>query len=190
MEINDYTKKMLIQKIKADFPGFDEEEILDYTKSTIPNIHLFLSEEKNEQVKRYCTDEMINKMLENKDTYRITKDIDSVRVGYARIEDYKNEGEDVYIKVYSSIFFYDDVSNNENVDLNNNFDKYWNDIWQITYRGDFGKDVITTCPFCNSKMQYNYSKHMYTCENCKNSIYYSKINWKISDIEVNKVQYK
>lgn len=122
----------------------------------------------------------------NMKTMRLNKQ----NVKYKRERKNKNENENFYIKVYSSVFFYDDVSNNENVDSNNNFDKYWNDIWQVTFKGDFGKDLITTCPFCKSPMQYNHSKNMYTCENCKNSIYYSKISWKIADIQVNKVQYK
>lgn len=64
MQINNYTNQNLLQQIKADFPGFNEEEILDYTKFVIPNIHFFLKEGKNEQTKKYCTEKIINKILE------------------------------------------------------------------------------------------------------------------------------
>ena len=190
MESTSYTNADLLQEIKADFPGFDKEEILDYTKFVIPNMHFFLKQGKNEQLKKYCTEEILNKILNNKEIFRISPDIDTARVGYARIQGYKNENEEIYIKVYTSIFFYDDIENNEIIDEKYNFDKYWNDIWEITFEGNFGKDIITTCPFCKSQMKYNHSKHMYTCENCKDSLYYSQIKWKIADIEVNKVTYK
>ena len=185
-----FTNESLLNTIREDFPGFDEDEILDYIKFVIPNIHFFLRSGKEEPLNKYCSKEIINKALDNKNEFRITPDIDTARVGYARIDDYKNGENEICIKVYTSIFFYDNVVNNQNIEINSNFDKYWNDIWVITLKGNFGKDIMTNCPFCGNQMNYNHNKHMFTCENCKDSIYYSKVNWKITDIEVNKVSYK
>lgn len=189
MESIGYTSQMLINKIKEDFPDFNEMELLDFTKFVIPHVHLFLREGKCDQAKKYCSDDMIKKMLDNKEIYRLSPDIDSARVGYARLEDYTNKEDEVSICVYTSIFFYDEVSNNKVIDEKNNFDKYWNDIWQIKFRTKLEKNAIIMCPTCQTQMTYNRSKNMYTCENCKNSIYYSKINWEIVDIDVNKVNY-
>lgn len=186
MSITNNINQDLSHKIREDFSGFNDEELLNYTKLITSNIHFNLSTGRKEQLKKYCTDEVIKKILENKEIYRITPDIDTARVEYARIDDYKNENNEIYITVYASVFFYDNISNNKIIDEERNYDKYWNDIWSITFKGDFGKDTMIKCPFCSNQLQYDYEKNMYTCEECKDSIYYSKINWKIIDIEVNK----
>lgn len=188
MESLDIKRKELLSKIKEDFTNFDEGELLEFTGFAVPNIHYSLSHEKKEKAIKYCTESLINKMLDNKEKYRISNDIDNIRVGYARIEDYINEDNKYYIKVYTSIFFYDDVDNNEIIDCN--YDKYWNDIWVLTYEGNIGKEIINKCPACGASMEYNKSKHMFTCNFCRNSIYYSQINWKLTDIEVNGINYK
>ena len=36
----------------------------------------------------------------------------------------------------------------------------------------------------------NKKRYMYTCDYCKNNMYYSQINWKLNDIEVNDIKYK
>ena len=190
MELTYYNKQSLIEKIKADVPGFDEEELLEFARFAIPNVHLLFSQEKSDILKKYCSDDLIKKVLENKKDYRISSDNDITRVGYSRLQDYKNENNEIYVKVYNSVFFYDRVSNNQVIDEMANFDKYWNDIWVVTFQGNFGRDIMTKCPFCGAKMEYNSSKHMFTCENCRDSLYYSHINWKIVDIEVNKINYK
>ena len=176
----------LLYIIKEDYPNFDENELLEYTQFVIPNLHFFLSNEKYEEVKKYCTDELLTKILENKTNFRISKDIDTVRVVFTRLQNYSCENNEIYIKVYTSNFFYDNVSNNININPLLNFDKYWNDIWVITFKGHLGKDIINNCPFCKTPMDYDQSRYMFTCKQCKDSIYYSHINWKIVDIEVNK----
>ena len=182
-----YNTQELIHIIKEDYPNFEENGLLEYTKFVIPNIHFFLSNEKNEEAKKYCTEDLIEKILKNKNEFKISKNIDTIRVGFARLEDYTSENNEIYVKVYTSNFFYDNVSNNINIDSLSNFDKYWNDIWVITFKGHLGKEIINNCPFCGTAMEYDESKYMFTCKDCKDSIYYSKINWKIVDIEVNKI---
>ena len=188
MDISEYKGEDLLLKIKRDMPNFDREEILEFTKIIIPNIHYFFSNGKEDKLNKYCTDNVIRKVLENKQAYRISKDIDNVRVGYERLEDYKNENNKMYIKVYSSVFFYDEASNNENNWTS--CDKYWNDIWVVTYEDKFEKEIINKCPNCGAFMEYNKSKHMFTCNYCKNDLYYSQINWRIVDIDANGINYK
>ena len=182
-----YENDNLLWRIKTEIPNFDDKELLEYTKTIIPNIHLFFCDEKIEKLKRYCSDDIIKKVLKNANKYRISDDIDNVRVGYARIQGYVNKENKFFIKVYSSVFFYDDVDNNKIKTYN--LDKYWNDIWTVTYEGIGEKEILNKCPTCGASMEYNLSKHMFTCEYCRNSIYYSQINWKIVDIDVNPVNY-
>ena len=188
MNSTNYENNNLVYQIKSDFPNFDEQELLEYTQFVVPNIHHFFSYEKNVNFKKYCSDELIEKILEHKNLFRISTNIDSTRVGYARIQEYSNQNNKFYIKVYSSVFFYDDVDNN--VNSHDPYDKYWNDIWVITYEGNTGNEFINKCPYCGASMEYNRSKHMFTCNYCRNSLYYSQIHWRLVDIEVNNINYK
>ncbi len=94
----------------------------------------------------------------------------------------------LYIKVYALVFFFDDADNNMNNE--DKFDKYWNDIWVVTYEGNGNKKIMNKCPACGADMEYNISKKMFTCNYCRNSVYYSQINWKMVDVEVNGINYK
>ena len=59
-----------------------------------------------------------------------------------------------YIKVYISLYFYDDVNNN--IDKDCEKDKYWNDTWIITYKINGGKTKDNcNCSNCGSVMKYN-----------------------------------
>ena len=187
MNENNFEQQELVLKIKEVIPSFDYQELLEYTKIIVPNIHLLFCNDKNDKLKRYCNDKLIEKVFENKKIYRINSDIDNARVGYARLQDYYSENDNNYVKVYSSVFFYDESANN--LQKTDGFDKYWNDIWVITYEGDFGNDNVNKCPTCGAPMEYNNSKHMFTCDYCRNSLYYSQINWKIVDIDVNEIEY-
>ena len=187
MEI--YAKDDLIIKIKSEIPNFDAQGLIEYTKFAIPNIHMFLSKENLEKIKKYCSDKLIHKFKKDKTTYRISKNIDNVRVGYTRLDGYINKDNKFYIKVYSSVFFYDDIDNNINSN-ENDYDKYWNDIWVITYEGHECKTIMNKCPACGASMKYDNHNHMFACDYCRNSLYYSQINWKMVDVEVNGGNYK
>ena len=188
MSNSNYNNQNVLLKIKRDFPTFDEEEILEYVKNIIPNIHYFLSYENEEKLEKYCKKECIKNIIQNKDLYRISDDIDNVRVGYADLRDYIEKDNKFYIKIYTSVFFYDDADNNQNVIFE--YDKYWNDIWTITLEVNNNKNIANKCPSCGALMDYNDSKHMFTCNYCRNNLYFSRINWKIVDIAVNEINYK
>ena len=182
-----YEKEKALMNLKAKVPKFDEEEIVEYTKNVIPNIHIFLSQEKIDKVSKYCSEEVINKLKSNKKLYRISNNIDSIRVVFARLEGYNDSNEKIQIKIYASIFFYDDVDNNEISE--ETVDRYWNDIWIITYELEGNKDIINKCPSCGATMGYSSLNHMFTCDYCRNSLYFSQIEWKIVDMEVQEASY-
>ena len=188
MSLFNQDNENLSLKITKNMPAFNENDILDYTKLIIPQIHHYFNCENKEKLMKYCSNETITKVLNNKEVYRITNDIDNVRVGYANLKDYEEKDDKPYIKVYTSVFFYDDVSNNK--DAIDGYDKYWNDNWTIIFEKNMNNNIINKCPNCGSSMKFNESKHMFTCEYCRNSLYYSRIDWKIVDIIVNEINYK
>ena len=179
-----YEREKVLNNIKTEIPNFKEQELIEYTKNAIPNVHRFLSQEREEKLNKYCSIELIKKMQSNPEIYRISKNIDNVRVGFAGIEGYDYSEGKIKIRIDTSIFFYDDVDNN--INNQESFDKYWNDIWIITYELNDIKENINKCPSCGASMEYINSKNMFTCNYCRNSIYYSQINWKIIDVEVKK----
>ena len=175
-----YEKNKLLAEIWAEMPNFDEDQLLEYTKIVIPNIHKFLSQENLSKASKYCSQKLIEKILSNKNTYRISKNMDNVVVQYARLDGYSTINNKLYIKMYTSVFFYDDVDNNINNE--EGFDKYWNDIWIITYELNDNPKAISTCSSCGATMEYNRYKHLFTCNYCKNSVHYSQTNWEMVDI--------
>lgn len=188
MEFNNIDNENLSLKVTKNMPSIDEEELLEYTKFVIPQIHNYFNCENREKLNKYCSNELIEKVLREKETYRISSDIDNIRVGFASLKDYTEKDDIPYVKVYTSIFFFDDVSNNKNAI--DGYDKYWNDNWTITFEKVTDNQIINKCPNCGGFMEFNDTKHMFTCEYCRNSIYYSKIDWKIVDIKVNEVNYR
>ena len=188
MEFNNNDNENLSLRITKNMPSFNEDDLLDYTKLRIPLIYNYFNCEDKSKLNKYCSSELITKVLSNKEQYRISNDIDNIRVGFASLKDYTEKDDIPYIKVFTSIFFFDDVSNNKNnID---GYDKYWNDNWTITFEKNTENQIINKCPNCGALMDFNNSKHMFTCEYCRNSIYYSRIDWKIVDITVNEINYK
>ncbi len=183
-----FEKEEAIMRIKSEIPNFSEQELIEYTKIAIQNVHTFLCKGKLDKTKKYCSQELLKKFEQNKELYRISENVDTIRVGYARLEGYINEDNKVYVKVYASVFFYDDVDNNN--DSEDAYDKYWNDIWVVTFEVKGDNSIMNKCPACGANMEYNIAKHMFTCGYCRNSIYYSQINWKMVDIDVNGIIYK
>lgn len=186
MEI--YNSENSLSEISKNKIPFNESELIEYTKFAIPQVYNYFSSENTEKLQKYCDNELITKVLKDKETYRVTKDIDSIRVGFATLKDFSEKDDKTYIKVFTSVFFFDDVSNNQNsID---GYDKYWNDNWTITFERNTENQIINKCPNCGALMEFNNSKNMFTCEYCRNSIYYSRIDWKIVDITVNEINYK
>jgi len=177
-----YEKEKILMNLRAELPRFKEEELVEYTKSVIPDIHRFLCHGESDKITKYCSDEVIQKMLLNKDSYRISQNMDSIGVQHARLFDFSNSDNKIQIKMYASVFFYDDVDNNINNEEAN--DKYWNDIWIVTYELEADAEILNKCPSCGATMEYNSLKHMFICNYCRNSVYYGQMNWKIVDIEV------
>ena len=188
--LNDQDKKidekyLILRKVQSVFGNFNEKEFVEYTKNIIPIIYNYINTD-NDNVKKYCSDELIKKIQENKETFRISKDMDNARVAFAGIKDVEENENDTFLIVSVSILFYDNVVNNAYFEQNGSYDKYWNDIWIIKFKKVTEKDVINKCPNCGASMEFNQLKGMFTCNYCRNSVYYSRIDWEIVDIEVQK----
>lgn len=129
----------ILLKIKNDFPGFNKDEILEFTKDSVLNLYNQL---KNENTKNLNYEKnLIDKLIKNKNKFRISKDIDHISVQYVELFDYIKQENKNYIKIYCSIYFYDNTQNNLYGNRTNN--KYWNDIWIITFTN--GKQENRNC---------------------------------------------
>lgn len=170
--------------IRNEIPGFNKEELLEYTNWAILKLCKQLQKNCIEENEIYCNKDLINRILNEKDKYRMTKDIDNISIQYTELFDCENE-EELYIKVYMSIYFYDNTSNNiENPQVDK---KHWNDIWIIKLkevnqkRYEDGK-----CDNCGAVMEYNELRKIFKCNYCGNVITTEKWSrdWEIVDIEV------
>ena len=74
-----YEKEKVLMNLRAELPRFKEEELVEYTKSVIPDIYRFLCHGESDKITKYCCDEIIQKMLLNKDSYRISQNMDSAK---------------------------------------------------------------------------------------------------------------
>ena len=178
--------KNLVSKIKKKMPLFDEEELLQYTKLAIPTIHNTLKAGDGKKLKIKCKEELINKLLEDRVKYKMTNNIDHTGVQYVKLFDYVENDKEMLIKVYSSIYFYDSTENNIYEDELE--EKYWNDIWIITYRENIKSKLQQNkgnCENCGALMKYDGINDIFECEYCGNIIYKQlDANWEIVDIEV------
>lgn len=172
----------IIFDIRNEIPEFNREELIQYTKWVIPKLYNSLKNEEKLEVK--CKPELIEKLEKEKEKYRINKSMDQVSVQYVEIYDNIKKEDDMYIQVYSSIYFYDDVGNN--VDKYSENDKYWNDIWIITFRKGIKLDrQDCNCANCGAVMKYNRLKDVFECEYCGNIVHNnSDSKWEIVDIEL------
>ena len=129
----------ILLKIKNDFPGFNKDEILEFTKESVLNLY---NELKNENFKDLNYEKnLIDKIIKEKNKFRISKDIDHISVQYVELFDYIKQENKNYIKIYCSIYFYDNTENNLYGNHTNN--TYWNDIWIITLTN--GKPEYRNC---------------------------------------------
>lgn len=136
----------ILLKIKNDFPGFNKDEILEFTKESILNLY---NELKNENLKDLNYEKnLIDKLIKEKNKFRISEDIDHISVQYVELFDYIKQENKNYIKIYCSIYFYDNTQNNLYGNHTNN--KYWNDIWIITLANgkQENKNSCSKCRCC------------------------------------------
>ena len=191
-KVADYSKKVAklnmdhhnaLVDIKREFPDFNEQELLNYVNNVIPNIHYFLSNDKIDRAQKYCRKELVQKILEQKEKYHITKDLDNINIQYVKINGFQLNDNRIYLKLYASVYFYDEAANN--LDSNDFTDKFWNDIWILTVTPNTNIGVIESakCPKCGATMVYDYH-HQYHCEYCRNNLYITNVDYIITDIEV------
>ena len=173
----------VLGEIRGEIPGFERDDLLEYIKWAIKNLYDSLKEGNKPKVK--CNEELINKLLLKNEDYKISKNIDHISIQYLELSDCVKKDEQVYIKIYTSIYFYDDITNNEDVkDIN---DKYYNNIWIVTCKQDEDfKDVNrANCDNCGAIMEYNKVKEIFECKYCGNAKY-GRLNqgWIITDIGI------
>ena len=172
-------------EIRKVFIDFDKEKFLTQTKWVIPILYNELKDGNENNVRVKCDKELINKLSQKKEKYRIIKEMDHLSVQYANLYDYIKMDNEVFLKVYTSVYFYDNVRNNAHGE--DSKDKYWNDIWIITY-----KNVVENktgnkynCENCGATMKYNKNMEFFECDYCSTIVYNSQgMNWEMVDIEV------
>ena len=178
MDIKD--RVMLEFEIKKDIPQFDRDKVIDYTKGVILNIfNSFASNDLN-NIKIRISSDLLKKISDNRELYRISKNFDSVVVQNVSICDYEKREDGNYVKVRTTVNFFDNVDNNEDGDKE--VDKFWSDRWIITYKAL--SNIDNNCKNCGSEMEYNKETDTYECKFCRSVFYKDSKDWKVVDIEV------
>lgn len=172
----------ILMRIKQNIHTFDKEKFLEYTKWHIENLYQLIIKKEYAKIGEYVSQGVVDKLVNNQEEYRITPTMDSARVQYIELYDAMTENE-IYVKVYMSIYFFDDASNNEQTGKK---DIYWNDIWIATYK--FHQNTNTTdlnCKNCGATMSFKERKDVMECEYCgsKSHISQSISKWILEDIE-------
>lgn len=187
----------ILRQIKNHIPLFEKDKILTYTKWAVPRIYELVKYSDIKKLKSICSEKIIEKMEKSKLEYRINDDIDRVVVQYASLHDfiYKNDDE-MYIQVYTSVYLHDNVLNNgplddellEQIMKSNLKNKYWNDIWIVTYGKK--KRLINVksanCSNCGAIMKFDRNDNLLKCEHCKNIVFGTvedNDDWEIVDIQ-------
>ena len=172
----------IISEICNYIPYFNENEFIKYSKWSIKKLWESLQENDINKTKVKHSKKIEEKMLKEKEKYRLVRDIDHISVQYARICDCDKKGNTIYVKAYLSIYFYDNVKNNS-MSMEEE-DKYWNDTWIVTYKKDENTQT-NNCINCGAPMEYNKKKDIYECKYCETRSYNRlDIDWQIFDIEI------
>lgn len=174
----------IVLDIQKEIAGFNRDELINYITWAIPR--LYDSVRHNEKIDVKCDSELINKLNKENTKYRINKDIDHLSVQFAELTNNYKQDDEMYIQVYLSLFFYDNVKNN--TDDNSLADKYWNDIWIVTVKKDYKPGQKQhNCSNCGAVLKYNQARNIFQCEYCGNIIHNnSDSQWKIVNIEIQK----
>ena len=176
----------IILGIKKVIPEFDKDKLLEYANWTIPS--LYNSLKNNTKLHVNCDSNLLNKLLENKLKYKITDDIDRMSMQFLQLYNYEIIDGYIYIKVYASIYFYDNVINNYDV-IDDSYNRYWNDIWIVTFKEKINNlsKINSNCINCGAPMKYNIITDIYKCDFCGNVIPNNfNTNLEITDIEIMK----
>lgn len=169
-------------EIKKDVPEFDREELLEYTKWGIPQLYNALKNKQEIQ----CKEELKNKLLKEKNKFKINENMDHINIQYMKLFDYIKKDNEAYIQIYASVYFFDNVKNNKEYNFVEK-NKYWNDIWIITYKQKKESKLKNSnkCNNCGAIMKYDNIKKIVECEYCGNIVYDNfYLNWEIEDIEL------
>ena len=175
----------IVYDIKNNFKYFSKEELLGFVKWSIVKIHEDLKDGDIDKVNSICSKKLERKLENDREKYRLTNDIDRITIQFIDIYDCIKKDGIAYIKVYVSIYFYDNTLNNEVNNTGN--DKYFDDIWLVTLKEDRNPDKQKTnkCDNCGSILHFDYEKEIFECKYCGNTVYdIPKANWIIDDIEI------
>lgn len=179
-------KVVIENEIKSDMPQFDRGRLIEYTKGVILNLYNSIKENNLNNINVRISKEFLNKMITDRELYRISSDFDNISIIYVDLYDYVKDEQFNYVKVYASITFFDNVSNNQDKSVYNiNSDqKFWNDGWIITYKAISDSD--NNCRNCGSEMEYNKIKDAFECKFCRSIFPRDSKDWKVVNIEIEK----
>lgn len=174
----------VLLEIKRDYPRFDKESFIEGAKTDIRNLYYALCNDETDMKKINVTKELKDRIMSDKEAYRINKDFDTITIQYIDLCNYVVEKNKNIIKVYASMTFYDDIDNNE-IQKVDDSDKFFNDAWIVSYE-NCDENIDLKCDNCGATMEKDEENNLLKCNYCRTSEYYNfKIsNWKIRNIEV------
>lgn len=176
--------KDLENNIRMFDSSFMVAELNDFIKRAIPALVVDLKENGDNVSKVKATKELIDKMLANKDLYKIDNNYDRVHVFYVNLQDYYIDDNNNYpVMVFDiSIMFYDNTANNARHDAEP--ERYWDHKWKVKLTYD-ASTVHSTCAKCGANMEFVPSLDLLNCKYCGNKVVNAiKNKWRILDIEV------
>lgn len=174
--------KKTLYEINEEYPGFNKQEFLEIVKKAVIRLYYGIKQESLKDIPLQVEKKLVNKILLNKEKYRINDYIDTISIQFIEVRGFVKEDNNNYIKLYLSVYFYDNSRNNS--DNKYEEDKYWYDIWNVTI-SEADKLKTSNCSNCGAIMNYNAEKDLLECNYCNNTLSYAlKAKWKIVDIEV------
>ncbi len=180
MERNDPVK--ILGEIRMTNPDFSKDAFIENSKSDLINLYKYACNGNLKDIELSYSKQLIKKVTENPDLYRISKNFDVMNILYINLNDYK-ENTAKYIQLYVSVYFFDDVDNN--IIKNDDIDKFWNDIWLVTYKRE-DNDEILKCSNCGATMEKDEENNLLKCEYCRTEKYFNfgTQDWILDDVEV------
>lgn len=176
------------RELKNNGNVLNEEEFLEKVKINVVSLYDCAKDSINGKKIFKFSDDVLKKMVENKEKFRLYTEIDRISVQYAGFFDYivnqidGNEEKEQLLKINTTINFYDDVdNNNERFSLNEM--RCWNDIWIITYKKINNTNKMFNCDNCGAVMKLFSKENFMKCEYCGNMKMTSN-DWEIVDVEV------